>query len=134
MILKEIRPTVAQAAALRASTGWGAVERSVLDRSLAQSPHVITAWEADQLIGMVRTVGDGTMYLYIQDLIVDPARREQGVARALMDRIMACIRREAQPGLTVGLMAVSGLESFYAEYGFAPRPTGQYGAGMTLFL
>ncbi|MBB5515197.1 ribosomal protein S18 acetylase RimI-like enzyme [Rubricella aquisinus] len=134
MILSDRRPSAAEAASLRSVTGWGAVDEAALARSLAASPHCLSAWDGARLIGMVRTVGDGVMYLYVQDLIVDPAHRGQGIAEALMERLMRTIRAEAPAGLTVGLMAVAGLEPFYARHGFAARPEGRYGAGMTLFL
>lgn len=135
MILSQTPPTASEVASLRALTGWGAVREDQLQTSLDASPHVICARDpAGDLIGIVRVVGDGVMYLYIQDLIVHPDARGQGIARALMTRIMDEIRENAAPNLTVGLMAVAGLEAFYAEFGFATRPDGRYGAGMTMFL
>jgi GNAT superfamily N-acetyltransferase len=138
--------------ALRASAGWGTYElealRACLPRSLygvcacdgvaagSASDGVADGGASDGVavggatVGMARVVGDGGLVCYIQDLVVLPAWRGQGIARRMMDAVMAWVRANMVAGAVVGLMAAAGLESFYASYGFRPRPDGRYGAGM----
>lgn len=76
--------------ALYDAVGWTAYTRDPdrLARSLAGSHLVITAWDDDGgLLGLARTVSDGESICYVQDLLVHPASRRRGVARALMEEI-----------------------------------------------
>ncbi|QPH54482.1 GNAT family N-acetyltransferase [Pontivivens ytuae] len=129
-----VPPAPGEVCALRALTGWGAVEEDAMRAALDASVVVVLARdERGGLVGIVRAVGDGVLYAYVQDLIVHPDHRGDGIARVLMARLMEELHTRLAPGASIGLMAVAGLEAFYAEFGFAARPAGRYGAGMTLF-
>ncbi len=130
-----VPPAPAEVCALRALTGWGLVGEEVMRAALDASVVVVSARDGEgALVGIVRAVGDGVLYAYVQDLIVHPDHRGDGIARALMARLMEELRVRMAPGACIGLMAVAGLEPFYGEFGFAARPAGRYGAGMTLFF
>lgn len=57
--------------------GWTAYtdDLKVLESALSHSLDVITAWEEEELIGLIRTVGDGHTILYIQDILVMKSQR-----------------------------------------------------------
>ncbi|PPB50956.1 N-acetyltransferase [Arthrobacter pityocampae] len=83
-------PPLDRAIALYDAVGWTAYTRDPdrLARSLAGSHLVVTAWDDDGgLRGLARTVSDGESICYIQDLLVHPASRRRGVARALLEDI-----------------------------------------------
>ncbi|MGZ4136175.1 MAG: GNAT family N-acetyltransferase [Actinomycetota bacterium] len=82
-------------------------------------------------MGVARVVGDGAVYFYIQDVIVEERLRGRGHGRALMDAVMAFIAREATPGAFVGLMAARDAAGFYERYGFEPRGDDRPGMDMT---
>ncbi|MBG6223879.1 ribosomal protein S18 acetylase RimI-like enzyme [Arthrobacter sp. CAN_A2] len=89
-ITAEDTPPLDSALALYDSVGWTAYTRDPdrLARSLTGSHLVVTAWDDDGgLIGLARTVSDGESICYIQDILVHPASRRHGVARALMEEI-----------------------------------------------
>jgi len=46
------------------------------------------AWDGERLIGFARFVTDGRFRAYIEDVIVDPAHRNKGVATALVQRLL----------------------------------------------
>lgn len=126
--------------ALRASAGWGTYDLEIARACLPRSLYGVCAVTGGAVtgggeiggstVGMARVVGDGGLVCYIQDVVVLPAWRGQGVARLLMDAVMAWVRVHMAPNAVVGLMAAAGLESFYRSYGFQARPDGRYGAGM----
>ncbi|RED14018.1 GNAT family N-acetyltransferase [Pontivivens insulae] len=117
---------------LRLETPWEVLDPTVLSRALEASLlHVSARTDEGELVGMVRAVGDGVLYAHVQDLIVAQSYRGQGIAAALLDEILAQLDGRMANGSAIGLMAVAGLEPFYASRGFAARPSGQYGAGMT---
>ncbi len=57
---------------LYTDVGWSAYTKDVdrLQQSVENSLYVLTAWHEDELIGLIRVVGDGLSIIYIQDLLV----------------------------------------------------------------
>lgn len=49
---------------------------------------VISAWDAGELVGMARVVGDGVTVAYIHDLLVDPDHQRRGIGRALLTEVL----------------------------------------------
>jgi len=72
------------------SVGWVAYTNKFEDLTplLLNSSMVISAWDDDRLIGLVRTVGDGFYIAYMQDLLVHPDYQCKGVGTALMEKIL----------------------------------------------
>lgn len=48
----------------------------------------VGAWDADELIGFARAVTDECFRAYVEDAIVSPGRRRQGVATMLVERLL----------------------------------------------
>ncbi len=59
-----------------------------LQRAVAASRLVISAWEQDELIGLIRVVGDGETIAYIQDVLVKAAWQNKGIGKELMRRVL----------------------------------------------
>lgn len=68
--------------------GWIKYTTAILSQAYAQSLCFISAWEHDVLLGVIRAVGDDTTILYIQDLLVSPTARRQGIASALVENLL----------------------------------------------
>ena len=83
---------------------------------------------------MGRIVGDGAMYFYIQDVIVDPSYQNSGIGSALMEKIERYLSVSAKKGSTIGLLAAKGKEAFYARYNYIIRPNNSLGNGMSRFV
>jgi ribosomal protein S18 acetylase RimI-like enzyme len=54
---------------------------------LARGP-TVGAWIADQLVGFARAVSDGYCRAYIEDVMVHPAYRRQGIGHTMMIRLL----------------------------------------------
>jgi ribosomal protein S18 acetylase RimI-like enzyme len=128
------QPTAAEYNALRCKVGWGSIELNTSQNSLNSSLFNTTVRLDGQLIGMARVVGDGFMYFYIQDVIVEPAHQSRGIGQMLMARVEAYLANTCQAGATVGLLAAKGKEPFYRRYGFIERDGETLGKGMRRFV
>jgi GNAT superfamily N-acetyltransferase len=60
----------------------------VLQQAISQSLDVISAWDKEELVGLIRVVGDGLTIIYIQDILVLNAYQNQGIATQLMQQIL----------------------------------------------
>lgn len=60
----------------------------VLKQAILQSLDVITVWNDDKLVGLIRTIGDGLTIVYIQDILVLNAYQNKGIASELLQRIL----------------------------------------------
>lgn len=60
----------------------------VLQQAISQSLEVISAWNGDELVALIRVVGDGLTIIYIQDILVLNAYQNQGIATQLMQQIL----------------------------------------------
>jgi GNAT superfamily N-acetyltransferase len=60
----------------------------VLQQAISQSLDVISAWDEEELVGLIRVVGDGLTIIYIQDILVLNAYQNQGIATQLMQQIL----------------------------------------------
>jgi ribosomal protein S18 acetylase RimI-like enzyme len=58
-----------------------------LERALSNSHNVFIAASDGDVVGLVRTISDGEVICYIQDLLVTPKHQRTGVGKALMNRI-----------------------------------------------
>ena len=124
-------PGTEQFIAMRAACGWGEISEDMAERALGQAVATVTAHDGETLIGFGRVVGDGALYFYVQDVIVAPSYRGQGIAFSIVTRLLDEIAPLTGPGATIGLMAAKGVEPLYEKLGFLRRPTNRTGAGMT---
>ena len=127
-------PAAAEYSDLRSKVGWNKIEASMAEASLANSLFHVTVRDQDKLIGMGRVVGDGVMYFYIQDVVVDANYQGQGIGHMLMEAIEHYLAGAVKPGSTIGLLAAKGKENFYTRYGYIERPNEALGNGMCKFI
>ena len=120
-----IIPAKEQLTALYADVGWTAYTRDPekLLRAVKQSLAVYTVWDGDDLIALLRTVGDGESIVYIQDLLVKKACQRRGIGRALLTRVLEDSRHIRQKVLMTD--NVPETSAFYRACGL--RPAGEYG-------
>ncbi|HDX9610108.1 GNAT family N-acetyltransferase [Bacillus toyonensis] len=60
----------------------------VLYQAISQSLEVISAWNGEELVGLIRIVGDGLTIIYIQDILILHAYQNQGIASQLIQQIL----------------------------------------------
>ena len=75
---------------LYTAVGWSAYTKDIQQLALGiqQSLKVITVWDEQQLIGLIRSVGDGETILYIQDLLVHPDYQNMGIGTQLIEKMV----------------------------------------------
>lgn len=128
------QPTSIEFSELRASVGWGITDVDMAQRSLESSLFHVTARVGPKLIGMGRIIGDGSMFFYVQDLVVNPDFQKLGVGHVLMQEIEKHLSTVAKKGATVALLSAQGKECFYSRYGYIERSGDPLGKGMCKFI
>ncbi|WP_077617543.1 GNAT family N-acetyltransferase [Bacillus sinesaloumensis] len=88
----------------------------VLKQAIEQSLEVITAWNGDELVGLIRIVGDGITIIYIQDILVLHAYQNQGIATQLMQRVLEKYNNVRQKVLLTE--EAPDVRHFYEKNGF----------------
>lgn len=98
------------------SVGWESGNYpEKLVRAMKASSHVVSAWDGEKLIGLVRALDDGETVAFLHYLLVDPAYQGLHIGDGLMKRIM---------GYFDNLLYVKVIPSdpatipFYKRYGF----------------
>jgi len=86
---------------------------------------IATAWKGESMVGTLTVLSDGLNYATIDDLVVHPAHRHQGIGSQMMHAALA--RLGAIDPSVIKLNAVPGVEPFYTRLGFeASNETAMY--------
>ncbi len=105
--------------ALYNSVGWTnyTQEATQLQLALEQSLTEISAGKITNY-GLIRAVGDGILFLYIQDLLVHPAYQRQGIGR----NFNGCFTSSVSEGSAKGPInrKKPDIRTFYEQIGFLP--------------
>lgn len=108
--------TQEQAESLFLSVGWlsGKYPKK-LYQALCGSSLVMTAWDGDRLVGLIRGLDDGSMLAYLHYLLVHPDYQGQGIAAELLRRI----KEHYKDYLYIELMPEERKNvAFYQKHGF----------------
>lgn len=101
------------------SVGWLAYTHDLdrLKHALDNSLFVITVWNNDKLIGLIRVIGDGYTIIYIQDILVHPDFQNRKIGTELMTRILNKYKDVRQKTL----LTEDGpsVRHFYEKFGFS---------------
>ncbi len=103
---------------LYTEAGWTAytADMASLRQGFAHSLLVLAAREEGELLGLIRLVGDGFTVVFVQDLLVVPARQRQGIGTALVKAALARYPRVRQIQLTADRTPEA--VAFYRSLGF----------------
>lgn len=107
------------------SVGWTAYTEKpeLLQQAVHNSLYVLGAFDHDQLIGLIRVVGDGLTIIYIQDLLVLPAYQNQGIGSTLINKVRKEFRHVRQQVLLT--MEEPETRAFYEKNGFTSCDQGE---------
>lgn len=86
-------------------------------KAIKHSLTVISAWDNDKLIGLIRVVGDGQTIIYIQDILVLKSYQNQGIGSELMMRVLLKYKDVRQKVLLTN--DAPDVRAFYEKHGFA---------------
>lgn len=77
---------------------------------------VVASDTKNRAVGMGRVLSDGVSDAYIQDVVVDPRCRGQGIGRRIIRELVSACRRA---GISwIALVAEPGTHTFYEPLGF----------------
>lgn len=115
---KEKNMTLDQLDTLYSSVGWISYTNNVskLQKAVANSLFVLSAWDDKQLIGLIRTVGDGETILYIQDILVEPRYQNKDIGSSLMAQTLELFASVRQKVLLTE--EAPDTRHFYEKFGF----------------
>ena len=117
---------------LRELVGFRAVDKYQAEKAIESGLYNVIAKDGDRVVGMGRLVGDGYMYWYVQDVVVDPEYQGKGIGKEIMRYLTKYVEHNSLPDttVTITLMAAKGKEDFYTKLGYITRPSDKFGPGM----
>ena len=75
---------------LYTAVGWKAYTENLpaLREGYKNSMLILAAYEGDELLGIIRAVGDGATIVFVQDIIVFPDKQRKGIGTALLKAVL----------------------------------------------
>ncbi len=109
---------------LYASVAWSAYTNhiEILEKAIHHSLTVLTAWDHDDLVGLIRVIGDGYTSIYIQDLLVRPDYQNMKIGTSLMTQILNKYPQVRQKVLLTD--EEPSVRNFYEKNGFTSADQG----------
>ena len=117
------------------SVDWGTRENDIIEEALKNTLYSLCVYDDSKLIGYGRIIGDKTIFLYIQDIMVIPEYQNKHIGTEIMNNLLKQINeyKNINPSIRTYLGASKGKESFYEKFGFISRPNEELGSGMILY-
>lgn len=117
------------------SVGWGIREILIVEEALKNTLYSLCVYDDNRLIGYGRIIGDKTIFLYIQDVMVIPEYQNKHIGTGIIENLVKQIDKykKINPNIRTYLGASKGKESFYEKFGFISRPNKDLGSGMVLY-
>lgn len=104
------------------SVGWISGQYPTrLYKALMHSSTVVTAWDGNRLVGLVRVIDDSELVAYMHYVLVDPAYQGHGIASTMI----TMIKEKYQHYLYLEIMPEERKNAaFYQRHGFQIMPDG----------
>lgn len=98
------------------SVGWVSGKYPArLHKALMNSSTVITAWDGNRLVGLVRLLDDSELVAYMHYVLVDPAYHGMGIA----GNMIRLVKEKYKDYLYIEIMPEESKNaSFYEQHGF----------------
>lgn len=93
----------------------------MLEQALSHSLATYLARDGEEIVGLVRLVGDGFSSVFVQDLIVLPSYQRQGIGRSLMKQALENFKEAYQVQLVTEQTEKN--VGFYRSMGFEALST-----------
>ena len=99
--------------------GWSSYTKDIdsLIKSIKNSLKVISVWDKDLLVGLIRVVGDGHSIIYIQDILILQKYQNRGIGKRLIEIILDKYKNVMQKVLLTDKEEKNIL--FYKKVGFS---------------
>lgn len=128
----EKNPTPEEFNCISQKTGNVIRDNEILKEAFEKTLYSVSVYDGDKIIGCGRLVGDKTMVVYLQSIMVVPEYQRQGIGTEIINRLIQKVKeyKEKSPELRCYLFSYKGKEKLYEKFGFISRPNDEYGAGM----
>jgi GNAT superfamily N-acetyltransferase len=90
-------------------------DRRIMSDMIRYANLTVTAWDAELLVGIARTLTDFAYVGYLSDLAVRESHQKQGVGIQLIDKT----RAKMGPRSMLVLLAAPNAVAYYAKIGFS---------------
>lgn len=87
-----------------------------LQQAFKNSHHVVSAWDGDQLVGVMNALSDGVMNVFFLYLLVDPKYQRKGIGQKMV-RLML---RKYKDYARKMVIAYDEAMEFFQKAGFEP--------------
>ncbi|WP_051296264.1 GNAT family N-acetyltransferase [Eisenibacter elegans] len=115
-------PSIAEFQELRQLVGWETLPDLLVEKALAGTIFGICIRHQDQAVACGRIVGDGSLYYYLQDVIVHPDFQHKGLAKMVMAYLLSYLEKNAHPQAIIAwVKQPSIMANFFEQYGFTQR-------------
>lgn len=118
-LLRSGIPDAATYCHLRKISGLMPRSLEAAQAGLHHTLHGVYVEHGSAIIGMGRMIGDGSLFIHIVDIAVDPVHHGLGVGSAIVDAIMTHIRATIPAETYVSLMANGEAWRLYERFGFS---------------
>lgn len=114
--IEEKKFTVKQVQELFLSIGWVSGQYPTrLHKALMNSSTVISAWDDDKLVGLIRVLDDSELVAYMHYVLVHPDYQGQGIARNMVE----LVKEKYKDYLYIEVMPEERKNAaFYEKHGF----------------
>lgn len=114
---------------------WGTRNVEVVEEALNNTLYSVSVYDDDKIIGYGRIIGDKTIFLYIQDIMVIPEYQGKKIGTQIMNILLDKVSeyKLQNADIRTYLGASKGKEEFYKRFGFQSRTAADLGEGMVLF-
>jgi N-acetylglutamate synthase-like GNAT family acetyltransferase len=89
----------------------------LISKAYSNSDSVFSAWDKQELVGVIRAISDNVNHAVIYGLAVNPERGDEGIAKELVKR---CLKKYAK--MQVNLEAEKTSYKFFKSLGFKDSP------------
>ena len=120
---------------LTEKVGWGIRDINIVEEALKNTLYSVTIYDDNKIIGYGRLIGDKTIFLYIQDVMVIPEYQNKKIGTKIMNLLIDKVNeyKKINPNIRTYLGASKGKEKFYEKFGYKTRSSVDLGEGMILF-
>ena len=103
---------------LYTQVGWTAYTDDMvsLEQGYKNSLLILAAYESNELLGIIRVVGDGFTVILVQDILVYPQKQRRGIGTALLKAVLDRYSNVRQIQLTTDNTPKT--TAFYRSLGF----------------
>lgn len=133
--IEENKISVVDFNCLTNKVGWGTRDEKVIEEALNNTLYSVSIYNNNEIIGYGRIIGDKTIFLYIQDVMVVPDYQGKKIGTKIMNVLLDKINeyKKLNPNIRTYLGPSKGKEKFYEKFGFKTRSEANLGEGMVLF-